>query len=129
MTRDTAKITEQLAYEDIFVDGSGVGDIGPAVMGEREILARDGFVLAIVPISAAMGEVTGKPELVSRGFVYLRESKDLMDRAAERAWQALRVSANRREATVIERTQEALGRFFYEETKRKPMVVVVVTKV
>ncbi len=129
LTRDTAKITEHIANEDVFVDGSGVGDIGPAVMREREVLARDGFVLAIVPISAATGEMTGKPELVSRGFVYLRESKDLMERAAEIAWQALRASANRREAAIIERTQEALGRFFYEETKRKPMVVAAVTKV
>jgi len=129
MSRDTAKITEWLPNEDVFVDGAGVGDIGPVVMGEREVLARDGFVLAIVPISAATGEVAGKPELVSRGFVYWRESKDLMDRAAERAWQALRVSVSRRESIVIERAQEALRRFFYEETKRKPMVVAVVTKV
>jgi len=129
MSRDTAKITERLSNEDVFVDGAGVGDIGPVVMGEREVLARDGFVLAIVPISAATGEVAGKPELVSRGFVYWRESKDLMDRAAERAWQALRVSVSRRESVVIERAQEALRRFFYEETKRKPMVVAVVTKV
>jgi len=129
MSRDTAKITERLSNEDVFVDGAGVGDIGPVVMGEREVLARDGFVLAIVPISAATGEVAGKPELVSRGFVYWRESKDLMDRAAERAWQALRVSVSRRESIVIERAQEALRRFFYEETKRKPMVVAVVTKV
>ena len=129
LTRDAAKITERLPNEDVFVDGAGVGDIGPAVMGEREALARDGFVLAIVPISATTGEVTGKPELVSRGFVYLRESKDLMERAAERAWQALRVAANRRDSVIIERTQEALRRFFYEETKRKPMVVAVVTKV
>jgi len=99
------------------------------VMREREVLARDGFVLAMVPVSAATGEVTGKPELVSRGFVYLRESGDLMERAAERAWQALRVSSPRREQTIIERTQETLGKFCYEETRRKPMVVGVVTKV
>jgi ribonuclease J len=129
LTRDAAKIAERLPNEDVFVDGAGVGDIGPAVMGEREILARDGFVLAIVPISAATGEATGKPELVSRGFVYLRESKDLMERAAERAWQTLRVAVNRRDSVIIERTQEALRRFFYEETKRKPMVVAMVTKV
>ncbi len=62
---------EQLPYEDVFVDGSGVGDIGPAVMREREALARDGFVIAVVPVSLATGELTGRPELVSRGFVYL----------------------------------------------------------
>jgi ribonuclease J len=129
LTRDAAQIVEKIPNEDVFVAGSGVGEIGPAVMREREVLARDGFVLAIVPVSAATGEVTGRPELVSRGFVYLRESGDLMERAAERAWQALRVSSPRREQTIIERTQETLGKFFYEETRRKPMVVGVVTKV
>ena len=129
LTRDAAQIVEKIPNEDVFVAGSGVGEIGPAVMREREVLARDGFVLAIVPVSAATGEVIGKPELVSRGFVYLRESGDLMERAAERAWQTLRVSSPRREQTIIERTQETLGKFFYEETRRKPMVVGVVTKV
>jgi ribonuclease J len=129
LARDAAQIVEKVANEDVFVAGSGVGEIGPAVMREREVLARDGFVLAIVPVSAATGEVTGKPELVSRGFVYLRESGDLMERAAERAWQSLRVGSSRREQTIIERTQETLGKFFYEETRRKPMVVGVVTKV
>jgi ribonuclease J len=129
LTRDAAQIVEKVPNEDIFVAGSSVGEIGPMVMREREVLARDGFVLAMVPVSAATGEVTGKPELVSRGFVYLRESGDLMERAAERAWQALRVSSPRREQTIIERTQETLGKFFYEETRRKPMVLGVVTKV
>jgi ribonuclease J len=76
----------------------------------------------------ATGEVTGRPELVSRGFVYLRESGDLMERAAERAWQAARAGSSRRQQAIIERTQEALGKFFYEETRRKPMVVAAATK-
>lgn len=126
--RDSARVVEHVTNEDVFVDGSSVGDIGPAVMREREVLARDGFVLAIVPLNAATGEVTGKPELVSRGFVYLRESGDLMERAAERAWQTVRVANSRRPQTVIERTQDTLERFFYEETRRKPMVVAVATK-
>lgn len=127
-TRESAAVVEHLSSEAVFVDGLGVGDVGPTVMREREVLARDGFVLAIVPISAATGEVTGKPELVSRGFVYLRERGDLMERAAERAWQTLHAGASRRPQAIIERTQETLGRFFNTETGRKPMVVAVVTK-
>ncbi len=127
LTRDSAQVVERTPSSNIFVDGSGVGDIGPAVMREREVLARDGFVLAVVPLSPATGEVSGKPELVSRGLVYLPESGDLMERAAERAWSVLRVAGKTRRQAIIERTQEALSRFFFEETKRKPMVVVVVT--
>jgi ribonuclease J len=94
-------------------------------MAEREVLARDGFVIAVVPVSAATGEVCGKPELVSRGFVYLRESGDLMERAAERAWAVLQ---GKKRQAVVERAQETLSRFFYEETRRKPMVVAVLTQ-
>lgn len=129
LTREAARIVEHIPNEEVFVDGAGVGDVGPAVLREREILAREGFVLAIVPISAATGEVTDRPELVSRGVVYLRENQDLMARAAERAWQVLQSLSGRRESTIIERTQEVLGRFFYEEIKRKPMVLAVTTKV
>ncbi len=128
LTRDSAQVVERTPSGNIFVDGSGVGDIGPAVMREREVLARDGFVLAVVPVSPATGEVSGKPELVSRGLVYLPESGDLMERAAERAWSVLRVAGKTKRQAIIERTQESLGRFFFEETKRKPMVVVVVTE-
>ena len=110
------------------MDGSGVGDVGPKVMAEREVLARDGFVIALVPVSAATGEVCARPELVSRGFVYLKESGDLMERAAERVRVALEGHAGRRRQTIIERTQETLARFFYDETRRKPMIVAVVTE-
>ena len=128
LTRDSAQVVERTPSGNIFVDGSGVGDIGPAVMREREVLARDGFVLAVAPVSAATGEISGKPELVSRGLVYLPESGDLMTRAAERVWSALAGAGRLKRQALIERTQEALGRFFFEETKRKPMVVVVVTE-
>ena len=128
-TADSGAIGGHVTSGDVFVDGTGVGDIGPKVMAEREILSRDGFVIAVVPVSAATGEACGKPELVSRGFVYLRESADLMERAAERAWSALQAGGARKGQAIIERTQETLGRFFYEETRRKPMVVAVVTKV
>jgi ribonuclease J len=128
-TPQAAREVERVSIGDVFVDGSGVGDVGPKVIAEREALARDGFVIAIVPVSAATGEVCAKPELVSRGFVYLKESGDLMEKAAERVRVALEGNAGRRHQTIVERTQETLGRFFYEETRRKPMVVAVVTQV
>ncbi len=128
LTRETAHIVEHMPNEEVFVDGAGVGDVGPAVLREREILAHEGFVLAIVPVSATTGEVVGRPELVSRGVVYLRENKELMERAAERVQQALLTLSSRREGALIQRTEETLGRFFYQEIKRKPMILAVVTK-
>ena len=125
LTPDSAAVIGRIPSGEVFVDGSGVGDIGPKVIAEREVLARDGFVIAVVTVSAATGEVCGKPELVSRGFVYLKESGDILERAAERAWTALQ---GKKRPGIVERTQETLSRFFYEETRRKPMVVAVVTQ-
>jgi ribonuclease J len=129
LTEYSAEVVGKVASGNVFVDGAGVGDIGPAVMREREVLSRDGFVIAVVPVSAATGEVGGKPELVSRGFVYLREGQELLDRAAERAWQALKTGNARKSQAISERAQETLSRFFYEETGRKPMVIAIVTHV
>jgi ribonuclease J len=128
ITEETAQIVGQVASANVFVDGTVVGDVGPRVMAEREVLSRDGFVIAVVPVSPATGEVSGKPELVSRGFIYAPENKELMERAAERAHSALRSGGARRRQAIIETTQGILSRFFYEETGRKPMVVAVVTQ-
>jgi ribonuclease J len=129
LTEDTAAVVDKAPSGEVFVDGAGVGDIGPAVMRERQVLARDGFVIAVVPVSLATGEMSAKPELVSRGFVYQREGQELMDRAAERAWQAIRTLPSKKAQAVAERVQETLGRFFYEETGRKPMVIAITTQV
>lgn len=123
-----AAIVEQITAGEVYVDGSGVGDVGPRVMAEREVLGQDGFVVAVVPVSAATGEVAGKPELVSRGFIYMSESKDLLERAADRAYSALRVTNIRKRQAIIERTQDALKRFLFDETGRRPMVVAVVVE-
>ncbi len=128
ITEESAQVVGQVASANVFVDGTVVGDVGPRVMSEREVLSRDGFVIAVVPVNTATGEVSGKPELVSRGFVYAPENKELMERAAERAQSALRSGGVRRRQAIIETTQGALSRFFYEETGRKPMVVAVVTQ-
>ena len=128
LTCDSVRVVDKVQAGEVFVDGSGVGDIGPKVMAEREALARDGFVIAVVPISSETGEVDGKPELVTRGFVYLRDNTELLERATQRVWSVLQESKLRKRQAIIDRTQEVLGRFFYEETRRKPMVVAVVTQ-
>lgn len=128
LTADAARVVDHIPAEEVFVDGSGVGDVGPKVMAEREVLGQDGFVVAVVPVSTATGEVVGRPELVSRGFVHVRERGDLLERAADRAYSVLRATNIRKRQVIIERTQEALIKFLFEETRRKPMVVAVVTE-
>ncbi len=118
---------EKVAAGNVYVHGKGVGDIGRRVIAEREILGNNGFVLAVVPIHPSTGDVADKPELISRGFVFQKESSDLMERAAEVVYSALKEGKVRQRQAIIDRTQGVLGRFFFEQTKRKPMVLAVVT--
>jgi ribonuclease J len=80
-----------------------------------------------VPIHPVSGDIADKPELISRGFIFQRESSDLMQRGADAVYSALKEGKVRQRQAIIDRTQGILGRFFFEETKRKPMVVAVVT--
>ena len=118
---------ERVPAGNVYVHGKGVGDVGRRVIVEREILGNNGFVLAVVPVNPATGDVADKPELISRGFVFQKESSDLMERAAEAVYDALREGKVRQPQAVIDRTQGILGRFFFEATKRKPMVLAVLT--
>jgi ribonuclease J len=108
----------------IFVDGMGVGDVGPAVMRDRERLADSGFFIAVVSLDDD-GQMAGSPELVSRGFVYLEEAGDLLDGAEETIDQTIRSSGRNRDQ-LCKRVEQALSRYLYSETGRRPMVHVII---
>jgi len=112
----------------VFVDGARVGDVGPAVMRDREVLGRDGFVLVNIRINAETRQVLGEPEIISRGFVFWRESDELMDSARQTVRRAIlqNPTANGRTQEIV---QEALSKLFYAETKRRPMVFAFINEV
>ncbi len=118
-----ARIVDKLEQETVFVDGSMVGDVGPVVLRDREILARDGFVVAVLTTDASGANVSDV-QIVSRGFVFLRESEDLVQRIRE---EALRVAAESAKS-VPERVQRALERFLQRETGRQPLVLCVMAQ-
>jgi ribonuclease J len=108
----------------IFVDGMGVGDVGPAVMRDRERLASSGFFIAVIGLDDD-GQMAGSPELVSRGFVYLEEASDLLDGAEETIDETIRASGRNRDQ-LCKRVEQALARYLYSETGRRPMVHVII---
>ncbi len=117
-------VGERIPGGYVYVDGSGVGDIGPSVMREREALAQDGFVAVNLRVNKA-GLLVGAPEIVSRGFVFVRDSDELFAEAqAHIASAATRANGNLRE-----KVQQALAEFFYSELKRRPMVFAFVNEV
>ncbi|MEL6309605.1 MAG: ribonuclease J, partial [Chloroflexota bacterium] len=112
----------------VFVDGSGVGDVGRAVIRDREILARDGFLIVTVNVDRETGKQVGRPEIISRGFVYLREADQLMRNVEDTVSDVLdsNRNANGSRASKIE---DSVSKLLYNETRRRPMVFSIVHKV
>jgi ribonuclease J len=117
------RVGERIPGEYIFVDGSGVGDIGPTVMRERERLARDGFVIVRAEVDPATHRLVSRPSIVSRGFVFVPESGELLAAAEEKIKE---VAARGNGKALAERIESALSELFYQETKRRPMVFVMI---
>ncbi|MBZ0289048.1 MAG: ribonuclease J, partial [Anaerolineae bacterium] len=101
----------------VFVDGSGVGDIGKSVIRDRETLARDGFIMVVVNVDSREGQVIGEPEIISRGFVYLREADELMKQVRNTVFSVVERNPNGR---LREQLQESISKVLYNETKRRP---------
>jgi ribonuclease J len=118
-------IGERVPGGYVFVDGAIVGDIGPAVLRDRESLARDGFVSAVVTRDARTGKLLGRPHLISRGFVYLPDADELIGAAED----MLLASLKDRDEDWERLIQTRLGQFFYSETKRRPVIIPVVNDI
>jgi ribonuclease J len=110
----------------VFVDGAQVGEIGPAVMRERELLGQSGFVMAALSRSRQSGQIVGQPRIITRGFVFTPEADDLLVRAQD----VIRTAVSEAKSGELEEKVElALSRFLYRETRRHPVVVVVAVEV
>ena len=109
----------------VYVDGSSVGDVSPEVLRDREVLSRDGFVVAIVQRDSETGQVQGRPEIITRGFVFEREAEDLLVGAEDAVVNTVKANhANGK--TLRDKVKDALSEYLYRETKRRPMVIPVV---
>lgn len=117
----------------IMVDGLGVGDVGEIVLRDRKILAKDGIFVIIVVVDRQLGRVKNSPDIISRGFVYLRESKDLLKETRKRAVAIVNKAIGSGRAVnwayVKDELRNKIGQFLFEKTQRRPMVLPVVIEV
>ncbi len=123
---------ERVAAGMVLVDGLGVGDVGTTVLRDRRLLAGDGFLLCVVTIDSQTGEVLAGPDLISRGFVHMDQSRELLAEAADRVAVALEgLEAEQvTEWSTIKRTcRRALGEFVWNETRRRPMILPVIMEI
>ena len=119
------RVGERIPGGYVFVDGSGVGEIGPTVMREREVLARDGFVLVNLILDQETCHLVEEPEIITRGFVHTPESDELFEATRKLVTQSVNCTSNGR---IRQDLEETLRSFFYTKTKRRPMVFVTVSK-
>jgi ribonuclease J len=116
----------------VFVDGLGVGDVGPVVLRDRRVLADDGIVICVVTIDARSGEILAGPDLISRGFVYEDESRAFLDEASDRVAEALEKleAEGETEWSALKKAcRRALGEFVWHETRRRPMILPIIMEV
>ncbi len=125
------KLGSQISLRNVLVDGLGVGDVGSVVLRDRQQIAEDGFVVVIVPVDTETGRVAGKPDIVSRGFVYMNRSKRLIRKAEQIVVNCLGGQTGRITDWYFVRRhiEDNLKRFLYNETKRRPMILPVVIEV
>lgn len=111
----------------VFVDGLGIGDIGNVVLRDRKHLSENGFIVCILALDEYDGEILYGPEIISRGFVYMRENEDLIKRAQEVVRKTIKKRAPQQ--VMEEKIKEALANFTYKEIGRRPMVLPLVMEV
>lgn len=132
ITRDSGKIAGHVNAGVIMVDGLGVGDVGNIVLRDRRQLSQDGILIVVVTINRAAGKIISGPDIVSRGFVYVRESEHLMDDARSRVFHVLRRCKEDQILdwmTIKLAIRDALAQFLFERTRRRPMILPIIVEV
>ena len=132
ISRDELTLEGTVPSGAVMVDGYGVGDVGNVVLRDRHHLSEDGIIVVTVAVDGRTGQVVSGPELVSRGFVYVRESEELLEGARTQVEMALdrSMAENLHDwASVKARVREALSNYIYRRTKRSPMILPILLEV
>lgn len=126
MENGQVRLGETISLKNVMVDGLGVGDVGKVVLRDRQTMAKDGVVVVIMPLSQETGKLTGRVEVISRGFVYMKESKGLIDRTIKVVEDALNGESTKDWATKKNTVANALEQYYWRETQRIPMILPVI---
>ncbi|OIJ18712.1 ribonuclease J [Anaerobacillus alkalidiazotrophicus] len=132
VSENEAAIAGKIPSGSVYVDGNGIGDIGNIVLRDRRILSEEGLVVVVVSLNMKEFKVTAGPDIISRGFVYMRESGDLINDAQKLLAKHLQAIMDRKTTQWSEIKNEItdiLGPFLYEKTKRKPMILPIIMEV
>jgi len=125
------KITDKVTSGNVYVDGLGVGGIGNVVLRDRKMLSRDGIVIVIIAINQQTGKLIGRPDIISRGFVDTREDRDMIEKSRDLIAKALDHGRNRPAdwGFISTKVRDILNKFYYDQIKRRPMILPFMVKV
>ena len=128
----TARLTGNVPNGEILVDGLGVGDVGNIVLRDRQHLSQEGLIIVVITMNSATGEVVSGPDVISRGFVYVRESENLMDDVKN----VVRLEIRKCEengiqdwATIKGKVRDCLKDYIFNKTRRNPMILPIIMEV
>jgi len=131
LNSQSAKVSGRINQGHVYVDGLSVGDIGNVVLRDRRMLSRDGIVMVIVAINRQTGKLVGRPDIVSRGFVDTRESKQMIEESRDLLTKMLDHRGDRPAewGYINAKVRDILNKYYYEQTKRRPMILPVMVEV
>ena len=132
LDEDGAEVVDKVSAGDVYVDGLGIGDVGNIVMRDRQHLAEDGIIIVVLTMEAGSGQILAGPDIVSRGFVYVRGSESLMDEAQQVLNDTV-FGISQKGITdwgkIKNEIKDALGDYVWKKTKRKPMIMPIIMEV
>jgi len=131
VTPDTITVKDHAVCGNVFVDGLGVGDVGQIVLRDRQVLAQDGILMMVLTVDKETGQPLAGPDIVSRGFVYMRDSEELLESAREHVLESF-IGLNGHASDwsfVKDKIKHTLSEFLYEKTHRRPMILPIVMEV
>jgi ribonuclease J len=131
LNQQSARVVGKVSSGNVYVDGLSVGDIGGVVLRNRRMLSKDGIVVAIIAINRQTGKIVGRPDVVTRGFVDTRKFKDMIEESRDLLARTLDHTGvrNAEWSFINNKVRDALEKFYYEKTKRRPMILPFMVKV
>ena len=131
LSPQAGKVTGKVTSGNVYVDGLSVGDVGGVVLRDRRMLSQDGIVMVIIAINRQTGKLVGRPDIVSRGFIDTRESKDMIEESRDLVVRALDHGRARPAdwGFISTKVRNVLNKFYYERTKLRPMILPFMVKV
>jgi len=129
---DRIRVTGRVPAGNVLIDGSGVGDVGNIVLRDRRMLSQDGIFIAVVTLSRSERKIVSGPEIISRGFVYVRESEELIQQATKMVKEIVEKNIKKpgyEWSNMKQEIRDQLNSFLYNQTKRRPMIIPIIMEI